>query len=144
MIKYFTKQSRNRIAIFVALMIFILSLFLPYIYPYSDPVQEGLDGSETAEIDEYSRFYLDAIMDDISLNDPKMNSLFSIDLLKSVGDIDINNTLNDLDLIIPDKIKKVKERMKESLPLKKNEKSKIETHKNETPPPPPLPSTSSN
>lgn len=142
MIKYFTKQSRNRIAIFVALMIFILSLFLPYIYPYSDPVQEGLDGSETAEIDEYSRFYLDAIMDDISLNDPKMNSLFSIDLLKSVGDIDINNTLNDLDLIIPDKIKKVKERMKESLPLKKNEKSKIETYKNETPPS--LPLTSSN
>lgn len=141
MIKYFTKQSRNRIAIFVALMIFILSLFLPYIYPYSEPFQEGLDGSETAEIDEYSRFYLDAIMDDISLNDPKMNSLFSIDLLKSVGDIDINNTLNDLDLIIPDKIKKVKERMKESLPLKKNEKFKIETYKNETPPS--LPSTSS-
>lgn len=136
MIKYLTKQSRNRIAILVALTMFILSLFLPYIYPYSEPVQEGLDGSETVEIDEYSRFYLDAIMDDISLNDPKMNSLFSIDLLKSVGDIDINNTLNNLDLIIPDKIKKVKERMKESLPLKKKEEPKIETPKAETLPTP--------
>lgn len=143
MIKYFTKQSRNRIAILIALMMFILSLFLPYIYPYSEPVKEGLDGSETAEIDEYSRFYLDAIMDDISLNDPKMNSLFSVDLLKSVGDIDINNTLNNLDLIIPDKIKKVKERIKESLPLNKKEELKIETMKAETTPTPtPTPTSS--
>jgi hypothetical protein len=35
-------------------------------------------------------------MDDIAVNDPKMNSMFSIDLIKS-GDSFINNTLSDLE-----------------------------------------------
>jgi hypothetical protein len=50
-----------------------------------NPVKEGLAENITLDIDKYSRFYLDAIMDDIAVNDPKMNSMFSIDLIKSVG-----------------------------------------------------------
>jgi hypothetical protein len=39
-----------------------------------NPVKEGLAENITLDIDKYSRFYLDAIMD-IAVNDPKMNSI---------------------------------------------------------------------
>jgi hypothetical protein len=58
----------------------VASLFIPY----DKPVKEGLAENITLDIDKYSRFYLDAIMDD-SGERPKMNSMFSIDLIKSVG-----------------------------------------------------------
>jgi hypothetical protein len=35
-----------------------------------NPVKEGLAENITLDIDKYSRFYLDAIMDDIAVNDP--------------------------------------------------------------------------
>jgi hypothetical protein len=36
-----------------------------------NPVKEGLAENITLDIDKYSRFYLDAIMDDIAVNDLK-------------------------------------------------------------------------
>lgn len=110
MVNYFTSYPKTRsvIIIILLILIFATSLFIPYMIK---PVKEGLAENVTLDIDKYSRFYLDAILDDIAVNDPKMNSLFSIDLLKSVGagDSFINNTLSDLDLMIPERINMVKE-----------------------------------
>jgi hypothetical protein len=46
----------------------VASLFIPYMI---NPVKEGLAENITLDIDKYSRFYLDAIMDDIAVNDLK-------------------------------------------------------------------------
>jgi hypothetical protein len=49
-------------------------------------------------------------MDDIAVNDPKMNSMFSIDLIKSVGaGTVLSTTLSDLEIAIPERIKMVRE-----------------------------------
>jgi hypothetical protein len=116
----YNKSSLSRYTIMaIAATIFVASLFIPCIFP---SLKEGLEDPkktknpeepEKLEISIYDKFFLDAIMDDISLNDPTTNSPFSVELLQwvGVGDSAINNALSNLDLSITDKIKAVKKRM---------------------------------
>jgi hypothetical protein len=68
MVKYFTSYPNS-----VFIIIILDSNFRGVaVYPvYDKPVKEGLAENITLDIDKYSRFYLDAIMDDIAVNDLK-------------------------------------------------------------------------